>query len=123
MLEKRRVEIENGIAEAKRIAEEGKKFDSERDTMFRETKQEAKALLDRAVFESGKIRDQIMKEADEKVKEMMERAAKRAEEERMKMMSEVKDDIRGLAKEMAETILRDHIDPSQEKRYIEKTVK
>ncbi len=122
MLEKRRVEIENGLAEAKRMTEEGKKFDSERATMLEEAKKEAKTVLDNAISSSQKIKDQMQKEADAKAKEIVEFASKRAEEEKKKMMMEVKEEIRGMAKEMAESILRENVDPAQEKKFIEKTI-
>jgi len=123
MLEKRRVEIELGLSEAKRSTEEGKKLDVERKTMLLETKKETKTILDNAIVASGKIKDDILKEAEIKAKETVEYAVARAEEEKKKIMADVKDEIMVLAREMAEKVLREKISPDQDKKFIEDTLK
>jgi F-type H+-transporting ATPase subunit b len=123
MLEKRRVEIEKGLAEAKRATEEGKKLDEERALMLLQTKNETKVLLDNAIQTSTKIKEEILKEAEEKAKETVALAALRAEEEKKKMMADVKDEVLALAKEIAEKVLREKIDQKTDESYIEKTTK
>jgi len=123
MLEKRRVEIEKGLIEAKRIAEEGKRFDTERAEMLEISRKEAKQLLDNAIFSSEKIKDDILKEAEEKAKETVRYAVERAEEEKKKMLADVKGEILALAKQATETILREKMSAEDEKKFIEKTLK
>lgn len=123
MLEKRRVEIEKGLAEAKRAAEEGKKLDEERALMLLQTKNETKVLLDNAVQTSAKIKEEMLKEAEAKAKETIALAAVRAEEEKKKMLADVKDEVLALAKEMAEKVLREKITPKEDEKYIERTAR
>ncbi len=119
MLEKRRVEIEEGLANAKKMAEDAKKFDAEQTALFQKAKKESQAIVENAVQAGEKIRDGIMKDAAEKSKEMTDAAMARIEEEKSKMLGEVRSEVLSLASSIAEKILREKMDTAHDKKFIE----
>lgn len=119
MLEKRRVEIEEGLARAKKMAEDAKKFDAEQVVLMQKAKKDSQAMVENAVQAGEKIRDGILKEAAERSKEIMKAAELRIEEEKKKMIQEVRTEVLTLASSLAEKILREKMDSEHDKKFIE----
>ncbi len=119
MLEKRRVEIEEGLAHAKKMGEDAKKFDAEHAELFQKAKKESQVIVENAVQAGEKIRDGIMKDATVKSQEMIDSAMLRIEEEKSKMLGEVKTEVLDIASSLAEKILREKMDTAHDKKFIE----
>jgi F-type H+-transporting ATPase subunit b len=119
MLEKRRVEIEEGLANAKKMAEDSKKFDEAHAILMQKAKKESQSIVENAVLAGEKIRDGIMKDASEKSKEMMGATALRLEEEKKKMLGEVKGEVLTLASSIVEKILHEKMDSEHDKKFIQ----
>lgn len=118
MLEKRRVEIEEGLANAKKMAEDAKAFDAEHALLMQKAKKESQTIVENAVLAGEKIRDGIMKDAGEKSKELLAQAELRIEEEKKKMMGEVKGEVLTLASSIVEKILHEKMDGEHDKKFI-----
>ena len=123
MLEKRRVEIEEGLYHAKQMSEDAKKFEVEQTELREKAKKESQHIVDNAVLAGERIRDGILKDAAEKAKEFSEQAELRIEEERKKMMGEVKGEVLTLASSIVEKILNEKMDTAQDKKFIEGIMK
>jgi F-type H+-transporting ATPase subunit b len=119
MLEKRRVEIEEGLANAKKMAEDAKAFDAEHALLMQKAKKDSQTIVENAVLAGEKIRDGILKDAAEKSKEMLAQAELRIEEEKNKMLGEVKGEVLTLASSIVEKILHEKMDTAQDKKFIE----
>jgi F-type H+-transporting ATPase subunit b len=118
MLEKRRVEIEEGLYHAKQMTEESKKFEVEQTELREKAKKESQHIVDNAVLAGERIRDGILKDASEKAKEFISSAELRIEEEKKKMMSEVKGEVLTLASQIVEKILHEKMDSEHDKKFI-----
>jgi F-type H+-transporting ATPase subunit b len=123
MLEKRRVEIEEGLYHAKQMSEDAKKFEVDQTELREKAKKESQHIVDNAVLAGERIRDGILKDAAEKAKEFSEQAELRIEEERKKMMGEVKGEVLTLASSIVEKILNEKMDTAQDKKFIEGIMK
>ncbi|MFA5830679.1 MAG: F0F1 ATP synthase subunit B [Candidatus Paceibacterota bacterium] len=123
MLEKRRVEIEEGLANAKKMAEDAKKFDAEQTVLMQKAKKESQAIVDNALVAGEKIREDILKDATGKAKEFMDTAELRLEEEKKKMIGEVKGEVLSLASSIVEKILHEKMDTAHDKKFIEEIMK
>jgi F-type H+-transporting ATPase subunit b len=123
MLEKRRVEIEEGLYHAKQMSEDAKKFEVDQTELREKAKKESQHIVDNAVLAGERIRDGILKDAAEKAKEFSLQAELRIEEERKKMMSEVKGEVLTLASSIVEKILNEKMDTAQDKKFIEGIIK
>jgi len=123
MLEKRRVEIEEGLYHAKQMTEDAKKFEVEQTALREKAKKESQHIVDNAVLAGERIRDGILKDASEKAKEFMDSAELRIKEERKKMMSEVKGEVLTLASQIVEKILNEKMDTEHDKKFIEEIIK
>ena len=119
MLEKRRVEIEEGLANAKKMSEDSKKFDEEHAALFLKAKKESQTLIENAVLAGEKMRDGILKDTSDKAKEIINSAELRAEEEKQKMLGEVKAEVLALASSIAEKIIREKMDGEHDKKFIQ----
>ncbi len=119
MLEKRRVEIEEGLSHAKKMSEDVKKFDSEQIALLQKAKKESQIIVENAVQAGEKIRDGILKDAEVKSKEMLEASELRMEEEKKKMLGEVKAEVISLASSIAEKILHEKMDSEHDKKFIQ----
>jgi len=119
MLEKRRAEIEAGLAQAKKMAEDAKKFDAEHIILMQKAKKESQTIVENAVQAGEKIRDDIMKDASEKAKGILDVAELRLEEEKKKMLGEVRSEVISLASSIAEKILHEKMDSEHDKKFIQ----
>ena len=119
MLEKRRVEIEEGLSHAKKMSEDVKKFDSEQIALLQKAKKESQIIVENAVQAGEKIRDGILKDASEKAKEILDAAELRLEEEKKKMLGEVRSEVISLASSIAEKILHEKMDSEHDKKFIQ----
>lgn len=120
MLEKRRVEIEEGLANAKKMNADAKKFEEEHALLLTQSKKESQTIIENAVVASEKMRDQILKEAADKSKEMIAVASKMAQEEKQKMLGEVKAEVLTLTTILVEKILHEKMDSEHDKKFIQK---
>lgn len=123
MLEKRRVEIEEGLYHAKQMSEDAKKFETEQTTLREKAKIESQHIVDNAILAGERIRDGILKDASEKSKEIIKSAELRIEEEKKKMLGEVKGEVLTLASSIVEKILHEKMDTAQDKKFIEEIMK
>jgi F-type H+-transporting ATPase subunit b len=123
MLEKRRVEIEEGLKYAKKMAEDAKKFDEDQTALLQKAKKESQTIVENAVQAGERIRDGILKETSDKAKEIVASAELRAEEEKQKMLGEVKAEVLALASSIAEKIIREKLDSEHDKKFIEGIMK
>jgi len=119
MLEKRREEIETGLAQAKKMAEDSKKFDADQIVLMQKAKKESQAIVENAVQAGEKIRDGILKDASEKAKDILDAAELRLEEEKKKMLGEVRSEVISLASSIAEKILHEKMDSEHDKKFIQ----
>lgn len=119
MLEKRRVEIEEGLAQAKKMGEDAKVFDAEHAELMKKAKKESQTIVENAVLAGEKIRDGIIKDTAEKSKEMLASAELRIEEEKKKMLGEVKGEVLTLASSIVEKILNEKMDGEHDKKFIQ----
>jgi F-type H+-transporting ATPase subunit b len=123
MLEKRRIEIEEGLAKAKQMTEDSKKFDEEHAILMQKAKKESQTIVENAVLAGEKIRDGILKDASDKSKEIIASAELRIEEEKKKMLGEVKGEVLTLASSIVEKILNEKMDSAHDKKFIEGIMK
>jgi len=119
MLEKRRAEIEAGLAQAKKMAEDAKKFDAEHIILMQKAKKESQTIVENAVQAGEKIRDGIVKDASEKANGILDAAELRLEEEKKKMLGEVRSEVISLASSIAEKILHEKMDGEHDKKFIQ----
>lgn len=119
MLEKRREEIETGLAQAKKMAEDSKKFDADQIVLMQKAKKESQIIVENAVQAGEKIRDGILKDASEKAKDILDAAELRLEEEKKKMLGEVRSEVVSLASSIAEKILHEKMDSEHDKKFIQ----
>jgi F-type H+-transporting ATPase subunit b len=118
MLESRRAEIEEGLRNAKQMAEDAKKFDAEQSALMQKAKKESQTIVDNALVAGEKIREDILKDAEEKAKDFMKTSELRLEEEKKKMIGEVSAEVLTLASSIAEKILREKLDGEHDKKFI-----
>ncbi len=119
MLEKRRIEIEEGLANARKMAEDAKKFDAEHALLMQKAKKESGEITANAVLAGEKIRDSILKDATQKAKDVLASAEVLIEDEKKKMLLEVKGEVLTLATAIVEKILNEKMDSAHDKKFIE----
>ena len=123
MLEKRRIEIEEGLANARKMAEDAKKFDAEHALLMQKAKKESGEITANAVLAGEKIRDSILKDATQKAKDVLASAEVLIEDEKKKMLLEVKGEVLTLATAIVEKILNEKMDSAHDKKFIEGLMK
>jgi len=107
------------LAQAKKMAEDAKKFDAEHIILMQKAKKESQTIVENAVQAGEKIRDDIMKDASEKAKGILDVAELRLEEEKKKMLGEVRSEVISLASSIAEKILHEKMDSEHDKKFIQ----
>jgi len=123
MLEKRRVEIEEGLYHAKQMKEDAKKFEEEQTALREKAKRESQHIVDNAVLAGERIRDGILKDAAEKAKEITHAAEIRASEEKTRLLGELRSEVMTLASSIVEKIIHEKMDSEHDKKFIEDVIK
>lgn len=110
ILEKRREAIDEALETAKAAKEDAKALESDLANQLAETKQQVKALLDKAEKEGNLRRDQIITDAKAEAKRRLENLEEELEQEKSKMQKEIRKEIVNIAFAAAEKIVAKEID-------------
>jgi F-type H+-transporting ATPase subunit b len=122
MMEKRRLEIEKGLDDAKQAGIEREKAGAYREEAVMQAKADAKEIVNKAIEGGEKMKEGIVHDADEKAKEIIAAAERWVGEEKDRITEKAKKEVGELTVRAVENMLREKIDPAAEKAFINRSL-
>lgn len=121
-LERRQEEIGTGLLNAEKAHKELEDAATRREDILRQSRTEAKNIVDSAAKSGEETKEGIVKEATARGKDIIVAASREADEERRRALESAKGEVATLAFAAVERILRTKITPEEERRLIEQAL-
>lgn len=122
MLEERRKQIAQGVADRQQIKTELAKADAERHRMMLEADVKAKQIVEEAHAAAVRLQEREMQKAISVAEQVIMKAREAAEQERERMLAELKREIGQLVVQAAATVTRKVLTPEDQQRMAEDTL-
>ncbi len=123
IMEKRRENIENDINNAERNRQEAEALLAEQRRVLDESRQESKAILDRAAKQANDEAARIVEEAKATAERMKAEASADLAREVEKAKAELRDQMAGLSVLLASKIIEKELDEAAQKSSVEQFLK
>lgn len=123
VMEKRRQHIESEISNAERNRQEAEKLLAEQRRLLDETRQESKAILDRAAKQANDEAARIVEEAKASAERLKADASAELAREVEKAKAELRDQMAGLSVMLASKIIEKELDEAAQKSTVEQFLK
>ncbi len=122
IIEKRRVEIEGGLEEAKAAKEEASVIKAEYEDKISKAQDEAAKIL-REKVEIGKERaSEIIEKANKEADRIKDRTMREIEQDRLRAKDQLKDEIGDMVILTASKFIGNNIDDANSKRLVEESI-
>lgn len=122
-LAKRSHDIEVGLENAQKAAEEREELKEVRNRISLKAQREAETILQEARQKGAKEHDEIMKRAEEKVRVLVDKTRAELVNEKEKMMQEARRDLAGLAMMAASKLLERKVDEPTDREIVERALR
>ena len=122
MMEKRRQGIADEIAHAEKERLEAGKLHAERQAELRETQQNARAMIDKAVKDGELRAADVLAQAREEAEKIRVKALQQIDMEKERAIVEIRAQVADLSIAVAEKILRQNLDLGSQKALIDQFI-
>lgn len=123
MMEKRRTEIEDGLANAERMKVALAETEKKQQELLDAARSEARDLIETTRAEAKKLSDELKGEAEAKAERTLRQAEAELRAERDKMYEELRSDLAGLVVTAAGKIIQSDTTPEERAKHARQLVK
>lgn len=123
VIDKRKREIEEGLAMARKIQEDEEKAKEKQEKLIADAKKEARAIVEEAKKQAEQQKKQMLADAQKEVASMMEKAKAQAEAKMKAVEEEMRRQVVDLAALMAEKVLPDVLSEADHRKLIASQLK
>ena len=121
MLEQRRKQIEEGVANTKKIADELAHAETRRQEILAQTNEQIDKLLDEARTAAARVKDEETQKAIASAEQIIAKAHEAAQQDYTRMLADLKKDLGRLVVEATTTVTRKVLTPEDQRRLDEET--
>ena len=121
MLEQRRKQIEEGVANAKKIADELARAETRRQEMLAQTNEQINKLFEEARAAAASVKDEETQKAIASAEQILAKAREAAQQDYTRMLAELKKELGRLVVEATTTVTRKVLTPEDQRRLDEET--
>ncbi|HTD56010.1 MAG TPA: ATP synthase F0 subunit B [Silvibacterium sp.] len=121
MLEQRRKQIEEGVANAKKIADELAQAETRRREMLAQTNEQITKLFEEARAAAASVKDEETQKAIASAEQILAKAREAAQQDYTRMLAELKKELGRLVVEATTTVTRKVLTPEDQRRLDEET--
>lgn len=123
LLDERTAKIERGLADAKEATQKLAAMEEEEKAILMEARLEAKRILAAAGESAQKRQALSLAETETRVKKLLSESEMKSAEAQKKMLDEAKSELAGTVLLAVEKVLREKMDATKEKEFIERHLK
>lgn len=121
-LSNRTAKIEASLADAEKIAEDRKNFDSWKDGEISEVRKEAAAILTKAKSEAENLKVETLTQTKEEQAKITAQATAQIEQQKQAMVKEAKAEIADLVISATQAVIKVKLDPKKDKELVEQAL-
>jgi len=122
MLEQRRKQIEEGIANTKKIADDLAQAEARRQEMLAQTNERINKLLEEARAAADRVKDEETQKAIDAAEEILAKAREAAQQDYSRMLADLKRELGRLVVQATTTVTGKILTPEDQRRLDQETV-